>query len=209
MKTILTIDFDIIMAPSIELYNDKVPKISWNELLTNPYMKLTKIDSEHYQRLTILIFKYFQKLDKNKIHFIESHEEIIQYFDYEEKYTIINIDHHHDIGYSIEDIKRVSNIKGTCANWVQYLYNKNCLNEYIWIHNINSKMPDEKLKDLLNIDYCLSQFDLNNLFTPDELVICLSSPWIPPEYTSLFYLWMDLANNYYNKHFDFEEFNIC
>ena len=37
IKTILTIDFDIIMAPSIELYNDKVPKISWEELLKDPY----------------------------------------------------------------------------------------------------------------------------------------------------------------------------
>ena len=30
---ILTIDFDIIMAPSIQYYNDLVPKTKWSELL--------------------------------------------------------------------------------------------------------------------------------------------------------------------------------
>ena len=39
MKKILTIDFDIIMAPSIELYNEKVPANSWENLLQDPYMK--------------------------------------------------------------------------------------------------------------------------------------------------------------------------
>ena len=35
MKNILTIDFDIIMRPSIDLYNDKVPMFNWNELFEN------------------------------------------------------------------------------------------------------------------------------------------------------------------------------
>lgn len=34
MKNIVTIDFDIIMAPCINLYNDFVPRLSWNELLS-------------------------------------------------------------------------------------------------------------------------------------------------------------------------------
>jgi hypothetical protein len=38
MKNILSIDFDIIMAPTIELYNNKVPQSDWEEsLLQDPY----------------------------------------------------------------------------------------------------------------------------------------------------------------------------
>ena len=33
LKRILSIDFDIIMAPSIELYNDKVPGLSQEKLI--------------------------------------------------------------------------------------------------------------------------------------------------------------------------------
>lgn len=32
MKNIITIDFDIIMAPSISFYNELVPKTTWEEL---------------------------------------------------------------------------------------------------------------------------------------------------------------------------------
>ena len=35
MKKILTIDFDIIMAPSIELYNNKVHPNCWEEDFAN------------------------------------------------------------------------------------------------------------------------------------------------------------------------------
>ena len=32
MKNIVTIDFDIVMAPCIQLYNNMVPNFSWDDL---------------------------------------------------------------------------------------------------------------------------------------------------------------------------------
>jgi hypothetical protein len=36
MKKIVTIDFDVIMAPSISFYNSLVPQWEWETLLTYP-----------------------------------------------------------------------------------------------------------------------------------------------------------------------------
>lgn len=48
MKNILTIDFDIIMAPCIDLYNNLVPFTPWDKLLKNPYIELATADLIHY-----------------------------------------------------------------------------------------------------------------------------------------------------------------
>ena len=56
MKNILTIDFDIIMGPSIDLYNDKIPMFNWNELFENNNLfKFLQFDAIHYKRLTNFI----------------------------------------------------------------------------------------------------------------------------------------------------------
>ena len=61
MKTVLTIDFDIIMSPSINIYNDKVPRENWKELTQNPLFELLKFDATHYKRLINLISSSFGK----------------------------------------------------------------------------------------------------------------------------------------------------
>ena len=207
MKKILTIDFDIIMAPSIELYNEKVPSNSWENLLQDPYMKLLIADMTHYQRLTNYIIDILPYLKQNQIHFINSHENVAKYIDDNEIYDIINIDHHHDIGYSSEDLDGDCK-ELNCANWVKYLWERRKINSYYWIHNKNSKIFNEeyqnKFPELINgtnfEDYILSK-DL----IPDELIICFSRPWVPNNYQSLYYLWMDIVNKYYGTHFDFED----
>ena len=52
---VLTIDFDIIMAPSINLYNNMVPKEDWDDLERNPQINLSFADYQIYQKLTILL----------------------------------------------------------------------------------------------------------------------------------------------------------
>lgn len=118
MQTILTIDFDIIMGPSIDLYNARVPFTSWDNLTDNPYYQILTTDNIHYLRLTSLLIELIHFIPKEDIHFIESHDDICKYI--VEKSNIINIDHHHDLGYD----DSIDGKKLTCANWVKYLDNK-------------------------------------------------------------------------------------
>ena len=52
MKNILTIDFDIIMAPCIELYNNMVPEMDWDIMTDFPQGQLFNADLNLYQFLT-------------------------------------------------------------------------------------------------------------------------------------------------------------
>lgn len=199
---ILTIDFDIIMAPSIELYNDKVPKISWEELLNDPYYQLLTTDNIHYFRLTQFLLSLIKQIKKEDIIIIEDHKHVFDYV--KEKSTIINIDHHHDLGYKDNHPKPELN----CGNWAAELGKNNLLKKYIWIHNRNSLMPEEN-KEFLTYDICLE--DVKNLSMRgkniDKLILCLSEPWVPPYVRPLFFSWIELLDFYYNTKFEiqFEE----
>lgn len=49
---VLSIDFDIIMAPSINLYNNMVPQIHWEDLLKNlPNLTTTPADLYIYSSI--------------------------------------------------------------------------------------------------------------------------------------------------------------
>ncbi|MCR4662050.1 MAG: hypothetical protein K5765_08670 [Clostridia bacterium] len=198
MKQIVTIDFDILMAPSIGLYNNAVPGADWDSLEKNPYFQLLKIDAIHYQKIVNYIFHCIQYLPKENIHFIEDHGQAVKYIN--EKCDVINIDHHHDVGYG-DDIEKQES--PTCANWVYYLYKNNLLNNYTWIKNDNSEIiPLDRKINVPMITVDLNNFDLSSLDIPDELIICLSEPWVPPYIRPLFYTIMDICNQYYGIHFD-------
>lgn len=198
MNTVVTIDFDIIMTPSINLYNNLVPANSWESLEEDPYFKLLKIDAIHYQKIFNYIMRCVFSLPKEKIHFIEDHGQVVRYV--KQKCDLINVDHHHDVGYG-DDLEKQES--PTCANWVYYLYKQNLLNSYTWINNDNSdQIPPERIPNIVSVTQDLHNFDLDSLDIPDELVICLSEPWTPPYIRPLFYTIMDICNKYYNTHFD-------
>ena len=74
MKTILTVDFDIIMAPSIMIYNEYVPGLSFRELKDKcGIYNHCKADMVHYARLTRLLMHAFKTIPKENIHFIPVH----------------------------------------------------------------------------------------------------------------------------------------
>lgn len=146
MKTILTIDFDIIMAPSIMIYNDLVPKNNIDNLKQKSALyDCCKIDAIHYVRLTRLLLNLMNKIPKEKIHFIHDHDTVTKYVD--TPVRIFNIDHHHDFSYGIELDKDHLEKLG-CANWVRWLYEKNMLNNYVWINNDNSNLPEKYLEHI-------------------------------------------------------------
>lgn len=199
MKTILSIDFDIIMAPSIDSYNDRVPRTSWERLNKEPLYQLIVADYQIYQKLTNYLMTLLPLIEQKNIHFIYDHEQIIDFLNPDEYYNIIHIDHHHDMGYGpIEEKEKELG----CANWLHFVPH---LLTCKWIKNDNSQTPpkEKTIKDLEILN--LKSTILDTLNCPQEIYICLSPPWIPPNHRFLFYLWMDLFNKYYHTHFDFEQ----
>ena len=207
MKTILTIDFDIIMAPSIMIYNEYVPGLSFRELKDKcGIYNHCKADMVHYARLTRLLMHAFKTIPKENIHFIHNHDSVVNYV--KEKVTLINIDHHHDLSYN-QDLERDQLEQLGCANWVRWLYEKDLIENYFWIKNDISIMPEKyfdfRYLELKTLEDLNSFFDKNNV---SEIIICFSEPWIPDEYYELFYLWMDLCNEQYKTHFEFEDYKL-
>lgn len=198
MKNIITIDFDIIMAPCIQLYNNMVPNFNWEQLRkTFPQMQLLNADLIHYQRLTKWLLKIIKEIPKENIIFIENHGAINKYLP-KEKVNIYNIDHHHDCGYG-EKTKTREELN--CGNWVYDIARHNFLNTYTWIKNVNSSQEKEKYEGLINHQFDLVNYELKNLPKPDLLILCLSEPWTPPEYRPLFYLWKELLEQYYQTNY--------
>ena len=204
MKNILTIDFDIIMAPCIELYNHMVPSISWENLMANfSQGKLFHADLYLYQYLTDKLLFLLEKMNKEDIVVIEDHGQIIKYLDLNEKMNIYNIDHHHDCGYPGSQEKIEEDILN-CSNWGLILSEKKILNNFYWIRNHNSSIPNKDIRKVDFIDIDLSEFNFENMPIPDKLVLCLSEPWVPPYIRPLFFTWLDIANKYYNTEFEID-----
>ena len=95
---ILSIDFDIIMAPVIEYYNNMVPGKTWEDIQNeNPGMITPKADLYHFNFIIQLLEKHLK--DINNLYIAFNHKKIIDFLENEKSISIINIDHHHDLGY--------------------------------------------------------------------------------------------------------------
>lgn len=103
MKNIVTIDFDIIMGPSIEGYNNIINDYVSFEILANkfPFYNSAEADLYVYEYLTRYLTEIITHIeDKNKIKFISQHDLMYHICKNEkEPFNLINIDHHHDINY--------------------------------------------------------------------------------------------------------------
>lgn len=192
---IVSIDFDIIMAPSIELYRSLGNKPSYD----NYYSNLFNADLTIYSKLTNWLLNNIPNLNETDIYFIESHEQIVNFLPKDTDISLFNIDHHHDLGYAPSEELDKDNFSLDCGNWGLYLLKNKLINNYTWIKNKNS------IKNFNNKYYynskCFYDFDLNNL-KPNKIIICLSAPWVPEQYHVLFNLWMNMASklkytNYY------------
>lgn len=205
MKTILTIDFDIIMNPSIQLYNNMVSMPWEDRLKCYPVLQNLIIDFNFYSKITDYLLTLFKKVPKNKVHFVMDHHKIVNYCLDNETYNIINVDHHHDYAYKPTDIDNQIN-ELDCGNWLKYLIEKTSVKSYCWIHGDNAIGPvNSVIKNIPQYRHeRLIPFNLMALPTPDEIIICLSPPWVPPYLHSLYYTWMDIANAIYNTHFEIE-----
>ena len=199
---IVTIDFDIIMRPSIE---------SYNYFINEDGNSIDQLEQEfvHFQNcqadLSIykLLTDFILNVESEKIFFISSHKDILQFVN--ESVDLINIDHHHDLGYSNESYSETFEI--SCGNWVEQLYRENKIKSYTWIHNPNSflLMSDQARidNDLIISDENEMKKYLNNLAQhTDSLIICSSFPWVPSMYRPLFDTWHSICENKVQKKID-------
>lgn len=191
---IVSIDFDIIMAPSIEYYNSLNGDREY--IFNEPLMKNCEADLAMYHKLSQWLYKKIKTLPAKDIIFIEDHHKIINHIPENEDVFLVNIDHHHDLGYSQEDYE-VTNENLDCGNWGKFLIQNNRIKNYIWLCNPNSS------KNTFNYGayHYLKDFDIDNL-VPDKIIICLSPPWVPHQYRNLFFNWMSAISamkdtNYY------------
>jgi hypothetical protein len=197
-KKILSIDFDIVMFPSINLYNDDVdgddnPIEIWKEL--EEEYGFEDYDLLKYDASTIMeVAKLMKRFKDKPIHFIKEHQQVVDILkeqpDYDNcQYHIYNVDHHHDLWYRKSDFKEIlEQDKYDCADWLGYLYLKKKTASLTWLKAPNSedldigvyggdfKLNILKLRDfpkLYDIDF-------------DEVYFCLSPQWIPKKF-KIFY----------------------
>jgi hypothetical protein len=194
---VLSIDFDIIMAPSINLYNNMVPANHWDDLLKSlPNLTTTPADLNIYSRLLRYLLR---TIDKTSSIFIGySHSFIQDYLKNDNDLNITNIDHHHDIFYDIKD-KDKKLEECNCADWVKYFHDQGQLKDYTWVHNDNSCDPNFEVDFKYN-KIPFKEFEFAESY--DKHFICLSPERVPPYYHSLFYTILDCLNEKNNYHLE-------
>ncbi len=209
MKNILSIDFDIVMAPDINLYNALVGG-EFNKTIDDliehhNFLENVRMDYEHYNKLFLLLLDLVKYLNPEDVRISYNHEDIKYMLQNDMDLVVYNIDHHHDLNYKEEDDLIKCPIC-SCANWAKYFLENGNISRYIWIKNSNS-IPKKDLykftwgekietRDLIKIDSLVT-----SLPKIDKLFICLSPEWVPKKYHSLFYLMIDYLNKELNTHF--------
>ena len=201
---IVTIDFDIIMHKSLKFYNDLVDEDEntiQSMLNSSPDCGFIPIsDLPLYNYLTNYINKVVQQLPKNKIIFIDSHNDVADIIDADvlnigdKEFNIFNLDFHHDIAYD-EDDKKNRFDECNCGNWVKYLFEHyDNFKEYIWIKTEESVNYDGRNYFVNKIrSYDVKKYNLEALAkSTDVLFLCKSEPWVPLEELFLYDLWKDL-----------------
>lgn len=179
---VLSIDFDIIMSPCINLYNDMAgegenSQVNWEKIFySRDLEKFLYYDSNTLTNLFKLL-----KEQKCKFEFIESHADIVPFIT--EKCDLVNIDFHHDIWYNKESTEHYAEDKWSCANWVGYLGYKDLLNTYYWIKAGNS----QQFVGEFNVPWEKDNVDkIPFLGSFDKVIICFSPNWVPYKYRHLY-----------------------
>lgn len=190
---VLSIDFDWIMEPCIEAYNNMVqgsrlgPVRVWEQIHEIIPNFVPECDLEKFHKLFFFLLYKGKSLTKDDIYIGMNHDEI-NYFlkNVNEKIYLYNVDHHHDLGYPSNDEDTNAFEQLGVGNWVTFLNKEKKLSSYTWIHNKNSNHP--RLKEIENLKRYSHSTDLAALehITFDKIFICSSWEWVPLKYESLF-----------------------
>ena len=202
---ILSIDFDWIMEPNIEAYNHFVQaplefgvEESWKRIKEKIYDINLECDIKKFEQLYFLIKKHTSYLKNEDIIISNYHNELFNFLNYlsninkSERFNVINIDHHHDLGYLDDDLSMVN-----IGNWMGCAYKNFNIDNYLWIGNKNSTLPFDN-HDFLNYFYT-TDFNIINDITIDKIFICSSWEWVPLKYKSLFNILISLFDDLEKK----------
>jgi hypothetical protein len=195
---VLSIDFDIIMAPDIALYNAMIntsPEGSIEQRIKEfPMLAGCRADLNHYQKLVNLILNVTEGISVEDIRVAFSHEDIKTVLTDLEDVHMYNIDHHHDLGYPQEDDSTPSDAC-SCANWCDYHFNKNIIVQYTWYNNTNSgPVPPDWIESDKVFIKDFQELNIASLPKMDKVFLCLSPEWTPSMYHPLFFTILDLIN---------------
>lgn len=194
-KKVLTIDFDVVMQPSINEYNKlictKSQKILWRDI-----DRETKILSTVSYSKEILdkLYAVVDNLNYDKLklaHASINHNIVLKgLLDKKDvKYDVFSIDHHHDIFYSDKDLLDAKNGVSSQGNWVAFLKERKLLNKFVWVKNVNSEIEKAHKKyinkSMVTVD--ILELDLEDVKDIDIFHLSFSSQWIPPTFNPLFY----------------------
>lgn len=207
---VLSVDFDFIMYPCINLYNDlcsedENPTVGWDriEAMINVEDKLT-FDKKYYMFIYKLIM---QNVAQGAAFFaINNHQDIVDILHNrmmdvgcDVKFDLLNIDHHHDFMYNADKQDLLDFDKYNCGNWYAYLYYKGYLDdssgeaEVKWLGTPTSKPyngPDNDKVKRLTIDVDGEEI-LKDKF--DLIVVCFSPQWTPHKYKYLYDIIVETA----------------
>lgn len=206
---VVTIDFDIIMEPSISFYNNMVDIEDPMKDYVDKFSFLTNIPADLY--IYDYLTRYIVRAAKQnqEIYFVNSHDKVIDILKtipHDEQIDLYNIDHHHDLGYDMESADWIRPMfKYDLSNWVKYARDKKMVDTFYWVHNENSDpYPNEAVRYVTE-DYVLKDFNLeDDKYAPDVLIICSSFEWIPPVYQPLFYSWNTICSEITGKEYPFD-----
>lgn len=206
---VLSIDFDIIMAPDIALYNHLVNGVVQGDdsrtierLSENfPMLNHCRADLGHYSKIFFYLMNNISHLKVEDIRVAYNHEDIKYMLKECSDAHVYSIDHHHDLGYALPQGVPEEDIC-TCANWGDYFFKHGNISHFTWIKNTNSDMTQKYEDDPRVTLIELNDFDLHELPKIDKLFLCLSPEWVSPNYTPLFYLILDLINSQKNCHLE-------
>lgn len=189
IKTILSIDLDFILSPSIQLYNDLVVK--------EPYYKLWEMIeySRNVENFLLydenklkFIYDILKKVKNHKTYFGETHENILfmieENITTKDKIDLYNIDHHHDINFNVtqEDLAYNWDVVD-CGSWITFLQKNKIINNYFWINNKNSKPYLGKTECCPLIQtICYDEEPNFRLPNFDMIYITSSQQWFPPKF---------------------------
>ena len=186
---ILSIDFDIIMEPTINYYNGWTGKGWKNILKENPGFITAKASFFNFNLILHILEKILTY--NTSIYVAYDHKTIVDFLENDSDLTIYNIDHHHDLSYGEKQTKEDTLNHLNCGNWAKYLFDNNQMKKYVWLKNNNSIEFSDDYLDKNEYNYEIKSF--NNFVHEDffdinfdKVYICLSPEWVPPYYFDLF-----------------------
>lgn len=209
MVNVTTIDFDIIMEPSISFYNNLVDIENPVEDYIKDFSFIANIPAnlDIYEYLTRFIIQSLENV--TKVYFVSSHDSIInilKQIPHDEPIEVTNIDHHHDIGYELQSwILPLTTYN--CGNWVKYAKDRKLIDTYTWIHNTKFDPVDPAGEHYLDNEIALENINLEKKSKDvDFLIICASYEWVPPIYHPLFQTWQTICEEIKGEEYRIDNF---